>query len=160
MLTRKRLYSMIMKHFLFFILLMNSIAGYSQDMPVQWNYSAKKLNETNYEVRLTAIVEDGWHIYSQFTPDGGPVPTAVSFVKNPLLTMQGRVREVGKMEDHFEPLFGVQVKQFSDKVDFVQVVNIKPGIKTALKGSVEFMVCNDHECMPPKKQSFSINLPK
>jgi hypothetical protein len=151
---------MFMNRSLLLVLMMISLAAQGQDMPVQWSYSSKKLNPTSYEVKISAVVDEGWHIYSQYTPDGGPVPTAISFVKNPLVALQGKVKEAGKMEEYFEPLFGVQVKQFSDKVDFVQVVNLKPGIKTALKGSVEFMVCNDHECMPPKKQNFSINLPK
>jgi thiol:disulfide interchange protein DsbD len=55
-------------------------------------------------------------------------------------------------------LFGVDVKQFSNKVDFVQTVKIKGKAKTVLNGSVEFMTCNDHECLPPKTQKFSVAL--
>ena len=55
-------------------------------------------------------------------------------------------------------LIGVEVYQFSNKVDFVQVVKLKNAVKTTVSGSVEFMTCNDEECMPPKKQPFSIAL--
>ena len=103
-------------------------------------------------------MEDGWHIYSQTTPDGGPVPTSVGFTKNPLITVAGGWKEAGKLEQHFEPLFGVDVKQYSGKVDFVRTVTVKPGIKTAFKGNVEFMTCNDTECLPPKTVNFSIEL--
>lgn len=126
--------------------------------PVQWKFSSKKINATTYEVRLSAKVDDGWHLYSQTTPDGGPVPTAISFTKNPLVTPTGETKEVGKLEKHFEELFGVEVKQFNDKVDFVQIVTVKPGVKTSVTGSIEFMTCNDHECLPPKKQAFSVTL--
>ncbi|HEY0677847.1 MAG TPA: protein-disulfide reductase DsbD domain-containing protein [Chitinophagaceae bacterium] len=126
--------------------------------PVKWVYTAKKINPTTYEVQFTAEIEEDWHIYSQTTPDGGPVPTSISFSKNPLVKPSGGVKEVGKMEQHFEELFGVVVKQYSDKVSFVQIFNVKPGLKTAILASVEYMACNDHECMPPKKQSFSIQL--
>lgn len=124
--------------------------------PVKWSFAAKKVNATTYELRLTAQMEADWHIYSQTTPDGGPVPTSVSFSKNPLVVIQGGVKESGKMEEHFEELFGVKVKQYSGEVIFTQTVAVKAGIKTAVNGSVEFMVCNDVECIPPKKQSFSI----
>ena len=62
------------------------------------------------------------------------------------------------MDKHFEPLFGVEVKQFSNKVNFVQTVKLKGKVKTNLNGTVEFMTCNDYECLPPSKQKFSITL--
>lgn len=124
--------------------------------PVKWNFTSKKINATTYEIHLTATLEKGWHIYSQTTPEGGPVPTSIDYLKNPLLTLDGTTKEVGKMEQHNEPLFGVDVKQFSDKVDFVQLVKLKGKAKTALNGSIEFMTCNDHECLPPKSEKFSV----
>lgn len=124
--------------------------------PVKWNFTAKKINATTYEVRLSAKIENGWHIYSQTTPAGGPVPTEISFTKNPLVTLSGAVKEIGKLEQHFEPLFGVDVKQYSNQVEFVQTVTVKRRVKTSVKGSVEFMVCNDHECLPPSNKSFTI----
>ena len=126
--------------------------------PVKWSFSSKKINATTYEVHLTATLDNGWHIYSQTTPDGGPVATAISFTKNPLLTLQGAAKEVGKLEKHFEALFGVDVKQFSGKVDFVQTVKLKGNIKTTVTGAVEYMTCNDHECLPPTTEKFSIAL--
>ena len=40
-----------------------------------------------YEVTLTATLPKPWHIYSQHTGDGGPIPTKVKFTKNPLVTL-------------------------------------------------------------------------
>jgi hypothetical protein len=126
--------------------------------PVKWSYSAKKINASTYEVHLTASIDGGWHLYSQTTPDGGPVPTAITFTKNPLLTINGTPKEAGKLEQRHEELFGVDVKQFSNKVDFVQTVAVKGKVKTSLNGTIEFMTCNDRECLPPKSQKFSIAL--
>ena len=126
--------------------------------PVKWTFTVKKIATTSYELHLTANIEDDWHIYSQTTPDGGPVPTTISFQKNPLVKVDGAVKEVGKMEEHMEPLFGVQVKQFSNKVDFVQKITLKAAAKTAISGTVNFMVCNERECMPPTTVSFSMQL--
>ena len=149
-----------MKKFLFVFMLSSIVADCFAQLedPVKWNFSAKKINATTYEVHLTAKIEDEWHIYSQTTPDGGPVPTSISFNKNPLLTLDGVVKESGKLEEHFEQLFGVQVKQFSDKVDFIQTVKLKSSAKTNVTGAVEFMTCNDHQCMPPKTVKFNISL--
>src|SRR5207302_11289051 len=102
-------------------------------------FSAKKITDKTYEIHLTATIEPGWHVYSQTTPEGGPVKTTIDFTKNPLVTFQADLKEIGKMDEHFEELFGVQVKQFSDKIDFVQKVVLKVNVKTSINGTVEFM---------------------
>jgi hypothetical protein len=126
--------------------------------PVSWSFSSKKINATTFEIHLSATIDEDWHIYSQATPSGGPVPTTISFSRNPVVTLQGSVMEVGKMEQRSEPLFGVDVRQYSGNVNFVQKVTVRAGIKTAVNGTVEYMTCNDHECIPPKKLKFSIPL--
>ena len=146
---------------LFAVLLLSLVAFCSNAQmknPVQWVFTAKKINASTYEVHMTATIDEGWHLYSQTTPDGGPTPTAISFAKNPLLVLDGTTKEVGKMEQKHEELFGVDVKQFSKKVDFVQVIKLKGKAKTSVNGSVEFMTCNDNQCLPPQTKKFSITL--
>lgn len=126
--------------------------------PVEWTASAKKTADKTYEIHLIASIKEGWHIYSQTTPDGGPIPTSVTFTKNPLVISSGIPKENGKLEKRFEPLFGVDVKQFSDKVEFIQVVKLKANVKTNLGIAVEFMVCNDKQCLPPTTKKFTIAL--
>ncbi len=127
--------------------------------PVEWSATSKKISDKVYEIHLTANIDKGWHIYSQTTPEGGPIPTSLTFTKNPLLTVEGKAKEVGKMEKHNEPLFGnIDVKQFSNNVDFVQVVKLKAPVKNSVDVAVEFMVCNDKQCLPPSTKKFSVAL--
>lgn len=126
--------------------------------PVTWTTSSKKINKNVYEIHLTANVQKGWHIYSQTTPDGGPVPTSITFAVNPLITIDDKWNEVGKLEQHHEDIFGVDVKQYSNKVDFVQTVKLKAAVKTSASVSVEYMVCNDKQCLPPSTKKFSVAL--
>jgi thiol:disulfide interchange protein DsbD len=126
--------------------------------PVEWSATAKKIGDKIYEIRLSADIKDGWHIYSQTTPDGGPIPTAITFTKNPLVISSGIPKETGKLEKRFEPLFGVDVKQYSDKVEFVQIVKLKANVKTSVALAVEFMVCNDKQCLPPTTKKFTVAL--
>ena len=141
-----------------FLLLFSNILFAQIQNPVEWTATSKKINDKTYEIRLTANINKGWHIYSQTTPEGGPVPTSITFTKNPLLTVEGKTKEVGKLEKHNEPLFGVDVKQFSNNVDFVQVVKLKAPVKTSVDVAVEFMVCNDKQCLPPSTRKFSVAL--
>ena len=127
--------------------------------PVEWSATSKKISDKVYEIHLTANIDKGWHIYSQTTPEGGPIPTSLTFTKNPLITVEGKAKEVGKLEKHTEPLFGnIDVKQFSNNVDFVQVVKLKAPVKTSVDVAVEFMVCNDKQCLPPSTRKFSVAL--
>jgi hypothetical protein len=132
--------------------------AFAQSDVVQWKFESKKLDDKKYEVKLIAVVKNPWHIYSTTTPDGGPLPTKISFTKNPLTVLDGKIREVGKLETHFEEVFDVDTKFFNDRVEFVQVVNVKGNAKTNVAGTVEFMTCNDKECLPPKSVPFSVAL--
>lgn len=141
-----------------FLLLFSNILFAQIQNPVSWSATSKKIADKTYEIHLTANIDNGWHTYSQTTPDGGPVPTSITFTKNPLLTLDGKTKEVGKLEKHYEPLFGVDVKQFSEKVDFVQTIKLKAPVKTSVNVAVEFMVCNDKQCLPPSTRKFTVAL--
>ncbi len=139
------------------ILLSISVVAGAQ-IPYTWTYTATKLADNQYELHFQVSLNSSWHTYSQFTPDGGPVPTKFVFSKNPLYTLNGKVKENGKLIKKHEAVFGVDVDYFADKVDFVQVVKLKSNAKTNFSGSVEFMVCNDQQCLPPATQKFSVAL--
>lgn len=126
--------------------------------PVQWTYTAAKTADKSYTVTITATVASPWHIYSQNTPKGGPVPTKFSFKANPLFTLAGVVNESGKLETTHDENFDVDVKYYSTKVVFTQAVKLKANVKTNITGTVQYMVCNDNQCLPPKQLSFDIKL--
>jgi len=126
--------------------------------PYTWTYTAKKTADKMYEIHCTVSVNAPWHTYSQFTPAGGPVPTKFVFSKNPLFSLEGAVREDGKLITKHEAVFGVDVKYFDGQVDFIQKIKMKNTAKTSVVGSVTFMVCNDGECLPPTTQKFSLSL--
>jgi cytochrome c biogenesis DsbD-like protein len=132
----------------------------SAQKPVKWNFFAKKVNDKTFELHLVAQIQDGWHIYSQTTPKGGPHPTVIQFSKNPLTNLSGKIKEQGELKSYFEDAFGVTVKKFTcNKVEFIQLVNLKSAkIKTNIVGTVEYMACTDEMCMPPATEKFEINL--
>lgn len=123
---------------------------------VKWKYSAKKVGDKTYEVRLSAEVDEEWHIYSQGTPKGGPLPTTINFNKNPLVSLNGKVKEEGKMVFYHDEVFDVDVHAYKEKVDFVQLVKLKSNAKTKVSGTVEFMACTKERCLTPEKKSFSV----
>lgn len=127
--------------------------------PVSWNFSAKKLGTNTYEIRMTATIQNGWHLYSQHQPeDAIAIPTTFTINPNPLLTLNGKIKEMGKIEKFMDKKLGLSANQYSNKVDFVQVVNVKGKAKTNFSGSVEYQTCDDVKCLPPKTVTFNVAL--
>lgn len=125
---------------------------------VQWAYSTKKISDKVYEVHMTATINGDYHMYAQDAGGEGPVATAFTFTKNPLTVFDGKVKENGKQVRKFETAWKHDVKYFENKVDFVQVVRLKANVKTSLAGKVEFMVCNDKQCLPPSEVEINVNI--
>ena len=125
--------------------------------PVSWSFTSKKINEKEYEVQLVATMQKGWHVYSQDQPkEAIAIPTSFSFNKNPLVDLDGKVKEVGKLEKFNDPVLDVSAFQYSNKVVFVQKVKLKGKVKTRLTGKLEFQACTDEKCLPPKSIDFAI----
>lgn len=149
-----------MKNFLVPVLLLvaanTAIAQSSKQ--VQWSYTAKKISDKVYEVHMTATINGDYHLYAQDAGGEGPVATTFTFSKNPLTTFDGKVKEQGRQIKKFETAWKHDVKYFESKVDFVQVVKLKANVKTSLAGKVEFMVCNDKQCLPPSEVEINVNI--
>ena len=47
--------------------------------PVKWTVASKKINEKEAVVFIKATIQNGWHIYGQNVPDGGQIPTSVTY---------------------------------------------------------------------------------
>ena len=142
-----------------FFAVVTSLAIGQMKSPVSWTFEAKKKTVDTYEIIATANVDKPWHIYSQNTGKGGPVPTKISLKSNPLISVtKGNAKEIGKLEKTFDKNFDTDVLFFSDKVQFVQIVKVKGGIKTNVSGTVEYMVCDDSKCLPPVKKTFDLKL--
>ncbi|MGH2648312.1 MAG: protein-disulfide reductase DsbD domain-containing protein [Ginsengibacter sp.] len=122
--------------------------------PVKFRYSAVKKSNNQYEVHIKTLVEPKWHIYSMYNPDGGAQATALTFTN---VKMVGKAKEAGKMKTIFEKEFKVNQKYFEQNVDFIQAVKVTPGTKK-VSGTIEYMVCNDRQCLPPKTVAFDIAL--
>ena len=141
------------------LLLLSGLASAQMIKPVIWTFTAKKIDAKNYEIHLIANIQSSWHLYSQTQPtDAIANPTAIVFNNNPLVRLDGKVKEIGKMELYKDKKLGISANQYTDKVDFVQKIKLKSPVKTNISGSVEFQTCDDKKCLPPQKLQFSLAL--
>jgi Disulphide bond corrector protein DsbC len=149
-----------MKKLYFFIFLVTVFftLNAQSNKQVQWAYTSKKIADKTYEVHITASIGAKYHMYAQDAGVEGPLPTVFKFTNSPLVILDGKVKEIGKLIKKKEEVWGGNVQYYETVVDFVQVVKLKANIKTTLAGAVEFMVCNDSQCLPPSTVDFKVNI--
>lgn len=125
--------------------------------PLKWSFSAVRLNEHEARLVFTCNLEDGWHIYSQFLEEGGPLPTTFTFVPDPSYALVGKVNEESTPVKEYDNVFMMPIVWFKNTVIFSQKVQVKAAT-TRVKGKIEFMGCNSYMCLPPNEIDFSIEV--
>lgn len=123
--------------------------------PVHWSYAAKRTSPTEAVVLIKATIDAGWHVYSQNVKDGGPVKTTITFAPSKAYTLVGKPQEPAPIT-RLEKTFNMQVSYFTNSVIFQQKVKLAGPGPLTVKGSLEFMACNDAKCLPPDEVSFTI----
>lgn len=148
------------KALLFLTIAFSAVAASAQiASPVSWTFTSKKISNNVYEVLMTANIQNGWHLYSQSQPkDAIAVPTAFEFSRNPLVQLDGKVKEAGKVEKFTDKDLGVSANQYSRLVVFSQKVKLKGKAKSNVSGNVTYQTCDDKKCLPPKTVTFNIAL--
>ena len=119
----------------------------------KWESSIKKLQGNVYEITITGIPEAGWHLYSQFTEEGGALPTTFTYNAGKHYTLEGKTKEAGKIKEELEPLFGAVVKQFEGNAVFTQTIKVSDP-EQAIIGFLTFMACNSSTCSMPTDVDF------
>jgi thiol:disulfide interchange protein len=147
------------KTFVFLMVLIFAFAkGNAQILePVKWTSKIEKKSETNFVLIFDGIIEKDWHMYSQFTPEGGPLALEIAF-KNQKgnYDLVGKAKE-GKTKTAFNDIFGVNETFFEGKAHIEQEIKvINPNLKT-VEIEFDFQVCKE-VCINSNKK-FSISVP-
>lgn len=125
--------------------------------PVKWTSKIEKKAGNNAVLIFDGTIEKDWHMYSQFTPDGGPLALEIAF-KNQKgnYNLVGKAKE-GKTRTAFNDIFGVNETFFEGKAHIEQEITIiNPNLKT-VDVEFDFQVCKE-VCINSNKK-FSIAVP-
>lgn len=127
--------------------------------PVSWEAKYTELTNNEGEITIKAMIDKGWHTYSQNIPaDAGPVPTSLSFSPGTNFELTGKPVEEGVKEE-FDKTFEMKIASFENKATIKQKLKRKnmQSFETVIK--IEYMVCNDKQCLPPKTIELKMNIP-
>ncbi|MBK7477028.1 MAG: thioredoxin family protein [Haliscomenobacter sp.] len=150
---------MIRRAILAVLLFILAFPVFSQiENPVHWKTEWKKLSGNEIELTFTADVDPGWYIYSQYLEsDDGPIRTSFHYENGSHFQLVGKCTEEGKRKEGFDEIFNMDVIKFSGKTIFRQRVKVL-NPKAAIKGYLEFMTCDNDQCLPPTEVDFNFDV--
>lgn len=127
--------------------------------PVKWTTSVEKITEKEYLLKAEAKIQSGWHLYGQYIEEGGPSPTAFTFKKDKKnFELVGKTTE-GKGHEVVDRIFNMKIKYFEDKAIFTQKIKFNSENSANITAEVEFMVCDDSNCLPPSSEELLFKFP-
>ncbi|MBS1629868.1 MAG: thioredoxin family protein [Bacteroidetes bacterium] len=136
-------------------------AGFAQSQiiqdPTTWTYELKKTGDNHYRLFFHLKLKEGWHIYS-FNPGGDGTLIAPSFRFDPasFFKKNGKTQEHGKLETKVRDGVDGAVHEFHNKVDYTQDITVTGNGK--ITGTLEYQVCDESMCLPPKHKAFSFEI--
>src|SRR5687768_9501974 len=115
--------------------------------PVHWSGPAKATKATagaTISVKLSAKIDEGWHIYSLTTPPG-PTPTRISLPKDLTdYSIDGTIKQ-SDYAVKFDDAFGTEVQYYEREATFTVPLKLAANVKGG-KQDVEvlarYQVCN------------------
>jgi thiol:disulfide interchange protein len=148
-----------MKKIIFILLTFLAFANTNAQIldPVKWSTEIEKKSENNYILIFNGKIDIDWHMYSQFTPDGGPLPLEVIFNNaKGNFDLVGKAKE-SKTETKFNDVFEVNETFFKNKVQISQEIKLTNSKTSKIEAVLNYQVCKE-SCINDKK-SFTFIIP-
>ena len=142
-----------------YLFLLLSVVSFSQILdPVKWKTSVKQLSADEFELIMNATIDNEWHMYSQYTPDGGALPAEFEYKE-----ANGNFKLVGKTiespyKKHFNDIFEVEEFYFAEKATFKQKIKVTNKSLREVKAQIYYQACKE-QCIQQDK-TFTFKLPE
>ena len=134
-----------MKSFLFFVFGFFALAPCMAQIinPVKWSAKVDKITDTEYNLVMNGIIDSGWHLYSQFTPENGPLPAEFKFENSKAnYELVGKIKE-SPYKKQYNDVFEVDEYYFEKNVTFTQKVKVSNSKLTSIKAMIDYQVCKE-----------------
>ena len=131
------------KFFAYFILFFSLVTVQAQiEEPVTWTTSFEKISDTEYDLIMTAEIEMGWHVYSQYTADGGALPIVITKLdkNNHSFKLVGKAVESDTIKK-FSDVFEVYETYFDNEAILKQRIVLSNADVTEVSLSLTGQVC-------------------
>jgi thiol:disulfide interchange protein DsbD len=124
--------------------------------PALWSHEVKKLSDTEYELVFKGKIMDGWHVYSQYTAEGGSLPSEFTFEKaGEDYELIGKTTESETIKEHSD-IFEVEETFFKEEAIFTQKIKLLNPDVRQITVNLFYQICK--EVCIPKDALFQISL--
>lgn len=114
-----------MKRFLILLTVLWTTFAFSQmENPVKWKTNVEKVNDSTYNLVMKATIEKGWHMYSQYTAEGGSLPIEITSEQADKDFKFNAKAEESPTEKKFNETFGVDETFFSNAAMLKQSITL------------------------------------
>ena len=128
----------------------------TDEEPVIWSHEVKDLGDAEYEIVMRGIIMDGWHVYSQYTAEGGSLPSEFTFSgAGEYYELIGDTEE-GPTIKEYSDIFEVEETFFKKEALFKQRVKILDPGANRIDINLFYQVCK--EVCIPMEVDFAVSL--
>ena len=126
--------------------------------PVKWTSNIEKVSDTEYNLVFKATIEDVWHLYSQYNPEGASLPIEFySDQADSLFTFEGKALE-SPTEKSYTKVWDKEEIYFSHNAMLKQRIKLLKDDVTTIDVTVYGQACKE-ACIQVEK-TFSFDLTK
>jgi len=126
--------------------------------PVKWKYTVEKISETEAMLVFSAKIDEGWHLYSQYFPEGGPIPMVFTFNSDEKFSVIDSVMELSKVVEEYDDVFELNTKYFKHEAVFKQKISINSKEPFVISGNLDGQACQEDGMCVPVKYDFSFGI--
>ena len=134
-----------------------SMVAFSQSDLVSWKIASEATGDNTFDIKITASIAPGWHMYDMGPYENGPNATTFIFTLPNGVTKVGEISSIEKPIKVDDPMFGMVIGYYEKSVTFVQKVKLAVP-KATVEVEVEWMTCDNTSCTPPDDYTMKIEL--
>lgn len=128
----------------------------TNENPAVWTHEVHKLSDTEYELVFKGKIMDGWHVYSQYTAEGGSLPSEFSFEEvGEDYELIGKTEESETIKEYSD-IFEVEETFFKKEAIFTQKIKLLDPEVNQISVNLFYQICK--EVCIPADELFQISL--
>lgn len=122
--------------------------------PIKWSFDSNQ-DGRDVELIFKASIDEGWHLYDTYLPEGGPIATSVIYADSTKFEFAGELQKSPQPVEKYDPTFMMDLRFFSNEATLTQKISLKTDDRVEISGYVIFMGCDDEVCLPPNEAEFT-----
>lgn len=137
------------KYYIFIVTLFIALGinAQTEEEPALWSHAVQKISDTEYEITFSGKIMEGWHVYSQYTAEGGSLPSEFTFEKaGEDYELVGKTLESETITEYSD-IFEVDETFFKEEAIFTQKIKLLNPEVRQITVNLFYQICKE-VCIP------------